>query len=125
MSDVFFAPGRTELAGNHTDHQKGRVIAAAVDTGLTAHCTKNNDNVIRIRSEGFGEDEIRLRYLEVKPEEGFYAKKGTVKAVVYDGLNQTTIIGKKNSDGKTYSFEIPEKVSPAAASSSLISLFTS
>ena len=77
MSDVFFAPGRTELAGNHTDHQKGRVIAAAVDTGLTAHCTKNNDNVIRIRSEGFGEDEIRLRYLEVKPEEF-----GTTRALV-------------------------------------------
>ena len=77
MSDIFFAPGRTELAGNHTDHQKGRVIAAAVDTGLTAHCTKNNDNIIRIKSEGFGEEEILLRFLDVKPEEF-----GTTRALV-------------------------------------------
>ena len=31
----FFAPGRTELAGNHTDHQLGRVLAASVDVGIT------------------------------------------------------------------------------------------
>lgn len=77
MSETFFAPGRTELAGNHTDHQKGRVIAAAVDTGLTAVCTKNDDNVIRIRSAGFGEEEIRLRFLDVKAEEF-----GTTRALV-------------------------------------------
>ena len=32
----FFAPGRTELAGNHTDHQLGRVLAASVDVGIRA-----------------------------------------------------------------------------------------
>ena len=53
MSDEFFAPGRTELAGNHTDHQKGRVLAAAVDLGIAAQCAPNSENIIRISSKGF------------------------------------------------------------------------
>ena len=81
MSDIFFAPGRTELAGNHTDHQNGRVLAAAVDMGLTATCTKNDENVIRIRSEGFGEEEIYFHYLEVKAEE-FGTTRALVRGVV-------------------------------------------
>ena len=36
----FFCPGRTELAGNHTDHQKGRVMAAAVAAGITAEAVE-------------------------------------------------------------------------------------
>jgi galactokinase len=56
----FFCPGRTELAGNHTDHQKGRVIAAAVDEGITAQAQPNNDNVIRIFSQGFDPVQITL-----------------------------------------------------------------
>jgi len=49
----FFCPGRTELAGNHTDHQKGRVMAAAVDRGITAEAELNGENLIRVFSEGF------------------------------------------------------------------------
>ena len=54
----FFCPGRTELAGNHTDHQRGRVMAAAVDVGITADAEPNGENVIRVFSEGF--PDIRL-----------------------------------------------------------------
>jgi galactokinase len=36
MKKMIFTPGRTELAGNHTDHQKGRILAAGVALGLTA-----------------------------------------------------------------------------------------
>ena len=39
----FFAPGRTELAGNHTDHQLGRVLAASVDVGITARATRRGE----------------------------------------------------------------------------------
>lgn len=56
----FFCPGRTELAGNHTDHQKGRVMAAAVDLGITAEAELNGENMIRIFSEGFEPMTIRL-----------------------------------------------------------------
>jgi galactokinase len=73
----FFCPGRTELAGNHTDHQKGRVIAAAVDRGISAQAQPNGDNVIRISSQGFGSVEIDLARLW--PEE---REVGTAAALV-------------------------------------------
>ena len=65
----FFAPGRTELAGNHTDHQKGRVLASAVDKGIHAFVEPNFDNVARIRSAGFPDMDIKLLDLDVHPEE--------------------------------------------------------
>ena len=65
----FFAPGRTELAGNHTDHQKGRVLASAVDKGIHAEIEPNYDNIVRIRSAGFKDMEINLLDLDVHPEE--------------------------------------------------------
>lgn len=63
----FFCPGRTELAGNHTDHQKGRVMAAAVDQGITAEAELNGENVIRIFSPGF--DPIEINPDRLWPEE--------------------------------------------------------
>ena len=49
----FSAPGRTEIGGNHTDHQRGCVLAAAVDLETVAKVTLNGDRVIRVRSEGY------------------------------------------------------------------------
>lgn len=51
--NLFFAPGRTELAGNHTDHQNGRVLAAPVDVGVTAEVTERAEAIVRIVSDGF------------------------------------------------------------------------
>ena len=56
----FSAPGRTEIGGNHTDHQHGCVIAAAVDMETTAEVTLNGTNVIRVDSEGYKPVEIGL-----------------------------------------------------------------
>ena len=50
---TFFAPGRTELAGNHTDHQNGRVLAAAVDLGITAQMERREDLLVQVASEGY------------------------------------------------------------------------
>lgn len=68
MSTIF-APGRTELAGNHTDHQKGRILASAVDRGLTAQCERNDRNSIRIISGGFEPFEVKLSQMSVLPVE--------------------------------------------------------
>ena len=54
----FTAPGRTELGGNHTDHQHGLVLAAAVDVDTVAAAAPNRDGVIRLRSAGFPPCEI-------------------------------------------------------------------
>lgn len=66
---LYSAPGRTELGGNHTDHQHGSVLAAAVDLDTRAEVTLNSDNVIRIRSEGFPYCEISLSQLAAREEE--------------------------------------------------------
>ncbi len=49
----FSAPGRTEIGGNHTDHQHGRVLAAAVDLDTVAAVRVTGDDQIRIQSEGY------------------------------------------------------------------------
>lgn len=49
----FSAPGRTEIGGNHTDHQRGRVLAAAVNLDTVAAVRKNGTDTIRILSRGY------------------------------------------------------------------------
>ena len=65
----FSAPGRTEIGGNHTDHQHGCVLAAAVDMQTTAEVTLNSENVIRVDSEGFSPVRVDLSDLSVHEEE--------------------------------------------------------
>ena len=65
----FSAPGRTEIGGNHTDHQHGCVIAAAVDMETTAEVTLNGTNIIRVDSEGYKPVEIDLGDLNAKESE--------------------------------------------------------
>ena len=64
----FSAPGRTEVSGNHTDHQRGRVLAGAVNLDTVAAVSPNGTNVIRIQSKGYPMCEVRLDELE--PVEG-------------------------------------------------------
>ena len=56
----FSAPGRTEIGGNHTDHQRGRVLAAAVNLDTVAAVRINGTNTIRIQSEGYPLCEVTL-----------------------------------------------------------------
>ena len=66
---IFSAPGRTEIGGNHTDHQHGCVLAGAVDLESVAKVTLRADNVIRICSEGYQPVEITTDDLAMRPEE--------------------------------------------------------
>lgn len=59
MKVELFASGRTELAGNHTDHQNGRALASSIDKGITAVCEPNGKKLIRIFSEGFAPFELK------------------------------------------------------------------
>ena len=74
---VFSAPGRSEIGGNHTDHQHGRVLAGSVDLDIIAAVVPNNKNVIRIQSEGFPMDVVELDDLEIREEE-----KNTSQAII-------------------------------------------
>ena len=66
---LFSAPGRTEIAGNHTDHNHGRVVAASVDMAVIAVVSPTDNGVIRIQSKGYPQDTVSLSDLEIKPEE--------------------------------------------------------
>ena len=66
---IFSAPGRTEVGGNHTDHQHGRVLAGSVDLDIIGIVSANNDGIVRIKSEGFPQDEISLSDLEIDKSE--------------------------------------------------------
>ena len=69
MKKEFFVSGRTELAGNHTDHQNGRILAAAIALGIRAKVSPNDQNVVRVHSEGHGDLEVRLGQLSVRTRE--------------------------------------------------------
>ena len=69
MEQYFSAPGRVELGGNHTDHQHGCVLAAAVDLEMRAAVTPNHDGVIRVFSRGFAPAAVTLGDWTPWPEE--------------------------------------------------------
>ncbi len=69
MEQYFSAPGRVELGGNHTDHQHGCVLAAAVDLEMRAAVTPNRDGVIRVFSRGFAPAAVALGDWTPRPEE--------------------------------------------------------
>lgn len=62
---VYSAPGRTEIGGNHTDHQHGCVIAGAVDLDVIGVAAFHHENIIRIKSEGYDEFAVSLDDLDV------------------------------------------------------------
>ena len=65
----FSAPGRTEIGGNHTDHQRGRVLAGAVNLDTVAAVRPNGTNVIRILSEGYPMCQVDLSDLLPRQDE--------------------------------------------------------
>jgi galactokinase len=67
--DFYSAPGRTEVGGNHTDHNNGRVLAAAVDLDIVAAAAPNSRSVICVHSEGYTPIEVHLDDLSVKESE--------------------------------------------------------
>ena len=72
----FSAPGRTEIGGNHTDHQHGCVLAAAVNLDAIAVVAFHRDGVIRVKSEGYDAFTVNLDDLSVQS-----GQKGTAAII--------------------------------------------
>ncbi len=66
---MFSAPGRTEVGGNHTDHNHGRVLAAGINLDAIALASKNDDNTVRVKSKGYAMDVVDLSDLSVHESE--------------------------------------------------------
>ena len=86
----FFSPGRTELAGNHTDHQKGRAMAAAVEQGIYAEAELNGSRIIRISSDGY--ETVHIDLDKLWPDESEVGTPAAlargVTAVLKDGAEE-------------------------------------
>lgn len=83
---IFSASGRTEISGNHTDHNRGKVLAAAVSLDVIAFAVPTDDGVITVKSEGFPQDTVDISDLSVRE-----ADKNTSAALirgVADGLKR-------------------------------------
>lgn len=65
----FSAPGRTEIGGNHTDHNRGCVLAAGISLDIIAAVKTTDDGIIRIKSQGFPMDAVDINDLDIKDEE--------------------------------------------------------
>ena len=66
---VYSAPGRAELGGNHTDHQHGYGLAAAVTLDLVAVASPSDDGFIRVKSRGFNKLDV-IDLSEAEPQQG-------------------------------------------------------
>ena len=71
------APGRTEIAGNHTDHEGGTVIAAAVDRYVEGIFSPASGGLMRVQSEGYGLVEVDVASTEARDDE-----RGTTASLV-------------------------------------------
>ena len=85
---VYSASGRTEVGGNHTDHQHGCVLAAAVSLDIIAIVSFHDEGVIRVTSAGYPQNIISLEELEMKEEE-----KGTTAALIRGIAGEFTDMG--------------------------------
>lgn len=84
---LFSAPGRSEIGGNHTDHQLGRVLAAAVTMDTRAVVVPRSDQVVRIHSKGYTPLCVSLDRLE--PEEGEQNESGALVRGIAQRFVQT------------------------------------
>ncbi len=64
----YSAPGRTEVCGNHTDHNNGKVLAAAVNLDAVAVCAKKDGNITRVKSIGYDMDTVDITDMNVHSE---------------------------------------------------------
>lgn len=88
--EIYSAPGRSEIGGNHTDHQYGIVLAASVNIDAIAVVSKRPDNIVCLKSEGYSSFTLDLSDLNVnKKEEGTTAAlvRGVASGVAKKGYH--------------------------------------
>ena len=82
---LFSVPGRSEISGNHTDHNHGCVIAAAINLDIIAVAAPTADSIIRVKSEGFDEDMVDIAEY-TSPVEAKYGSSESIIAGMCAGL---------------------------------------
>lgn len=75
---LFSVPGRSEISGNHTDHNHGKVLAGSINLDIIAVATKTDDGVITIKSKGFDEDVIDTNSYTSPKEKDFFKSNALI-----------------------------------------------
>ena len=84
---LFSVPGRSEISGNHTDHNHGCVIAAAINLDIIAVAAKNDDGLVRLRSEGYSEDRMTVAECAAPNPTYFYKSRALIAGMVQGFVN--------------------------------------
>ena len=84
---IYSVSGRSELSGNHTDHNRGCVVAASIDLDIIAVAAATDEGVIRLKSEGFGEDLVDLKTYTA-PDEARFGTSASLVAGMCNGFIQ-------------------------------------
>ncbi len=85
---IYSVGGRTEVSGNHTDHNLGKVLAAAVNLELLCIASPREDGVVRIKSEGFPEDEVTPDAISAPDESKYFTS-----AAIIAGMERAFVNG--------------------------------
>ncbi len=80
---ILSVPGRSEICGNHTDHNLGRVLAGAINRDVIAVASPNSEKKICILSEGFGEDEVCIDDIADKSNFESYSSRSIIGGMAY------------------------------------------
>lgn len=90
---VFSVGGRSEISGNHTDHNHGRVIAASVNLDILAVAKPTENGVIRIKSEGFPEDVVEPAAIDAPNKDKFFTSAAIIAGMEKAFLNAGYKVG--------------------------------
>ncbi len=85
--------GRTEISGNHTDHNRGKVMAAAVNLELVAIAAKREDGVVCVSSEGFPEDMVEPSCVAAPHEEKYFTSAALIAGMEKAFLDRGLAVG--------------------------------
>lgn len=99
--EVYSAPGRSEVGGNHTDHQHGQVLAAAVNLDVIAIVSKTDDGIIKVVSDSFDIAPIDVKDLAKKDKEEGSSEaliRGVAGKLKDDGYNVGGFVAYMTSD---------------------------
>ena len=88
--EIYSAPGRTEIGGNHTDHQHGEVLAASINRDAIAIVRKTDNGTVRLKSDNYSTNTIDVSGLAVRQDE-----TGTTPALIRGMLQALSSQGYK------------------------------
>ena len=98
---IFSVPGRSEISGNHTDHNRGCVLAGAIDRDIIAVAAKNTKGTISFKSEGYPKTEIDLSKIDNPENFENYTSTALIAGLAQGFVNSSYSIGGYNAYATT------------------------